>query len=299
MTKRADKRRWRDAITLAELGELTAQWLQGDLRYLPGYDADAPDEETAPLIPTLAAVNRAGYVTNCSQPGYDGPGYRGHWRQRAAVEGFADDAMTDKLRSAAIDAGLWFVAARAQRQENDHLTITVTEWNGRPHTRFGGIRPIDDLRDGWVGYGECSRHAVEALCGAYQVAVVDPVWGRNDVLWAALDKASGRTSRPAAGPTEPSINGETYTLEDALRFWAEIVRLAKRLVGAAENVEACYRHLRLDPRALGHVHMLGEAVDHVRAIAQDALDDLRTRHGPIAEAMAATKASADEAFYRS
>ncbi len=62
--------RWRAARTLAGLGELTAEWLEGTIASIPtvvpGY---GPDEETAALIPVLAACNRAGYVTTVSQPG--------------------------------------------------------------------------------------------------------------------------------------------------------------------------------------------------------------------------------------
>ncbi len=29
-------------------------------------------------------------------------------------------------------------------------------------------------------------HAIEALCAAWQVTIIDPEWGRNDVLWTVL-----------------------------------------------------------------------------------------------------------------
>lgn len=98
------------ARTLADLGELTARWLEGKIKSLPtvipGY---GPDEETTKLIPVLAAVNRAGYVTDFSQPGEA----ERRWTQRAAVSGFASAATFTALCAAAANSGLIINAARA------------------------------------------------------------------------------------------------------------------------------------------------------------------------------------------
>lgn len=98
-------------------------------------------------------------------------------------------------------------------------------------------------------------------------------------------------------PTTTSINGEAYTLEEAEQFWGQIVGLTSKLVGLLEQVDASYRTVRLDARALGYVHGTGEAVEQVRVYAQEALNDLRSRHGAVKEVKDATKATADEAFY--
>ncbi len=97
---RQDRERWASAKTLADLGELTAQWLEGTLASRPGYAVNAgPDPETIELIPVLARVNRAGFLTSGSQPGMGWElGYNGRlWRQRAFVQGFADDAMLGQI----------------------------------------------------------------------------------------------------------------------------------------------------------------------------------------------------------
>jgi len=61
---RSAARAWSSARTLTDLGELTAQWLEGSLATLAGGAyRGGPDEETGPLVPVLAALNRAGYVT--------------------------------------------------------------------------------------------------------------------------------------------------------------------------------------------------------------------------------------------
>jgi hypothetical protein len=50
---------WRAARILADLGELTAQWLEGTIASIPTViPGCGPDEKTADLIPVLAACNR-------------------------------------------------------------------------------------------------------------------------------------------------------------------------------------------------------------------------------------------------
>lgn len=55
------------AVTLGDMGELTAQWLEGKLRVHPAY-AGEPDPETEGLNEVLARCNRAGFITDFSQP---------------------------------------------------------------------------------------------------------------------------------------------------------------------------------------------------------------------------------------
>jgi hypothetical protein len=87
-------RAWPAARTLADLSELTARFLEGDLSQSPSHVAQ-PDPETGPLIPLLATVNRAGFFTHQSQPGVargdDGSA------QRANVSGFASDGAFARL----------------------------------------------------------------------------------------------------------------------------------------------------------------------------------------------------------
>jgi hypothetical protein len=60
---------------------------------------------------------------------------------------------------------------------------------GEAVTRFSVRLPRRHLRDPHVGYGICHSDAVAALYRAWQVTVIDPVWGRDDVLWPALEQA--------------------------------------------------------------------------------------------------------------
>lgn len=54
-----DRRRWRAPQSVTELGQPMALWLEGEIRSWPGYSPGwGPDEETAHLVPTLAALCR-------------------------------------------------------------------------------------------------------------------------------------------------------------------------------------------------------------------------------------------------
>ncbi|MFJ9521790.1 DUF6919 domain-containing protein [Kitasatospora sp. NPDC101801] len=121
---RADRRAWRSAATLADLGELTAQWLEGTRAswpgYVPGYGPDSETTDTPGLVRALALANRAGYVTNASQPGEHGPDQgQDWWAQRTAVSGFvADPQALHTLRLVAESYGLLYVEHQPDTAED-------------------------------------------------------------------------------------------------------------------------------------------------------------------------------------
>lgn len=178
-------RRWAEAETVADLGELGALWLEGEIPSQPGYERMCgPDEETTHLVPVLARLNRAGFFTNGSQPGV----LDRLCQQRAAVEGFVADPLvlarilcaSPKLRCIVHDGASWW--------RNDYrpgLPVTRVCWAECTH--FGVRLSRRYLR---FLYGETG--ALDALYGAWQVTIVDEVWGRDDALWPTLDRALGR-----------------------------------------------------------------------------------------------------------
>jgi len=186
---RAEERIWAEPTTLAGLGELHAQWLEGRLRSQPGYCAPVDvDEDVVPGMAELfAACCRAGFVTTNSQAALAQDGYDGAWwEQRAAAEGFADDATLDRLTAVATAAGLNIQAGRAGRRTSHRQAVDVTIRDGRQHTGFGAILSVSHLADEWLGYGMCSDGAIDAVIDAWQVLVYDPEWDNNDRLWPAL-----------------------------------------------------------------------------------------------------------------
>lgn len=175
----AERQLWSDVQDLAGMGGLMARWLEGDLTYQPAYYGSAPDEETAELVPVLAALNRAGFVTEFSQPGI--PLTNGS-AQRAAVGGFCDDAMVLNLMAATFGTDL--VMLRFASGDTGEGSVVVTLDEREEYTFLGRTEGPDDLE---YGYGEdLSPAGLAALTSAWQVHLFDPVWGRNDLLWPLL-----------------------------------------------------------------------------------------------------------------
>ena len=94
---------WPATRTLADLGELPALFLKGQIQQTPT-DGGPPDPETAPLIPVLAACNRAGFITHMSQPGIM-PNRHGS-AQRADVSGYASSETFARLTTVVAGADL-------------------------------------------------------------------------------------------------------------------------------------------------------------------------------------------------
>lgn len=185
---------WKSARTLAGLGELTARWLEGDIPEVPGYIGE-PGMETTGLVPVLAKLNRAGFVTTCSQPAFDGTGYDGaHWQQCAAVEGFTDSPeLISRIRRGGWAYDLKVIAyhpATLRRWRFRWDGETAATWrDGEECTWFGAQICRRYIRGPLFAGGLCSREGLNAFCGAWQVTVIDPERGRPDVLWRTLEWA--------------------------------------------------------------------------------------------------------------
>ena len=178
--------RRRVARTLAEVGELTAQWLEGMHCCTLGYSG-VPDKETEPLVPILAAANRAGFVTHQSQPGE--PHDEHGCAQRANVSGYAGPEAFARLMTAASGADLIITAARAlddseERQFGPLFAITLDD--GEEFT-WDGIALSRSILESSYGR-DCPPDVIGELAAAWQVTLIDPVWGRNEVLWPVLQK---------------------------------------------------------------------------------------------------------------
>jgi hypothetical protein len=169
---------WRAASALSDIGELTAQWLEGRRSWIPTYVGSHPHPETDPVIrTTLARVNRAGWVTDSSQPGTD----RGTVRQRAYVTGVAPPALAQSAQRLAAASGLLVIRGRQHRGRANAVPVTVR--HGQETTWLGSWAPPDNdvLLD-----APLPAAGVTAVRESDALQVYDPVWGRNDVLWPWL-----------------------------------------------------------------------------------------------------------------
>lgn len=195
----ADYEVWQEARTVRELAWLAADWLDGTCTYLPAYLAVNPDRETVPLLPCLLRANRAGYFTDSSQPGTDGfEGIDGIVRhQRAFVSGRAEPDVADRLGRAFGDDARFIYLARAEasspaRYDEDTTPVTVRERGDgselRDVTTVAGTYITRDHVQALYAY-ELHPAAVEAICDAYQITIIDTEYGAHDRLWETLDRA--------------------------------------------------------------------------------------------------------------
>jgi hypothetical protein len=176
---RADRHRWAGARTVADLGELMALWLEGEIGSRPGYAARyGPDPETAELVPLLAALCRTGLITTCSQPGLTGFGVDGQWwQQRAAVELVAtDQQVLEPLILLAHSAGL--IVRIHDHRHDEHITqehpVAATLCGGEVVTRFGSRITRADMTVQWPGL----RHPLyEQITHGTYLNVIAPEYG--------------------------------------------------------------------------------------------------------------------------
>jgi hypothetical protein len=161
-----------------------AQWIEGKITFQPGDGGEAPDPETDDLVPVLAALRRAGFVTTCSQPGERAARADDDFAQRAFVDGYLSDEAWALLSATTRTSELVVISVPPGRRGG--LTqIPVTYADGEERTWVGTLA-LDEGAEYWWN-DHVHPDAVRALGEAWQVEIVDPVWGRNDRLWRFLE----------------------------------------------------------------------------------------------------------------
>ena len=191
---------WRDVRGIDELGAAMAGWLEGRIGSQPGCSV-GPDDETLPLVPVLARLNRRGWVTTCSQPGEHGLAADGRrWEQRAAVEGWVScrNPLLGPVIRQSRAAGLIVSAYGPGRAVGPSRGLAAARWGDESHTGFGGRPGRFQRRAELPGIGREARREL-ARHGVF-LAVIDPVWGRGSVIWPVLDRAIGYRSTEPARP---------------------------------------------------------------------------------------------------
>lgn len=170
---RGQRREWMSARSLPELGERGARWAAGKLGAHPGgYDVPAP--ETEALLPVIQRANEAGFFTYQSQPGGEWDTPDGHEEARAFVEGFLERSALEGFRRHMEGAGMLVLDSMAHDE---------------PLVRYNGS---DECGGRWRARADGSMNHISSaarasLASAADLTVIDTEWGRNDVLWPALD----------------------------------------------------------------------------------------------------------------
>jgi Domain of unknown function (DUF6919) len=216
---------WRRARSLADLAELTRRWLLGDpeVPYHPnGYDELDPESE--PIRGHLAALNRAGFLTECSQPahgpttGWDGATYE----QRAAVQGFTDRETADRIEAICREEGLTCIRHSGAGRRIDYSTAQDCTWrDGRPVTDFGARLGRREVRLCMSGHGD------RELRNAEQITVIDPDPQPSDRLFSTLARRlepahrgpdmAGTQNPPPRTPGVPRLQGDDELLDRYIR----------------------------------------------------------------------------------
>ncbi|MEJ8654911.1 hypothetical protein WKI65_44445 [Streptomyces sp. MS1.AVA.3] len=185
--RRADARVWRAAGGFEDLARLTADWLEGSLLSHPNGHHDGPDRETGPLVPVLCEANRGGFLTEGSQPCELAEHEGELWHQRAFVSGFTGPGLAGVLGEVARQAGLVTrIYLPAGRPMLHGGPVDVTRWGARINTGVGHFLKPRAVRQVFLG---CRAEAVNEVIASWQVTLVDPEWGRADLLWATVRRA--------------------------------------------------------------------------------------------------------------
>jgi hypothetical protein len=198
---RQDRDDWWNATSIAQMGRLTADWLEGRRYFLPGYAAAGPAAETRDLTAHLAAYNRAGFLTISSQPGH-GPreGYDGRmWLQRAYVSGYTDVDTIHSLGAALAehhdDITLWCLPVRQGPRkpelDRDYFPVTLRENDDTATTGDYDVNTVAGLTPNrrhvkGLYRGDLNPAAIKMLQGAWHVTISDNGYHQDDRLWTVL-----------------------------------------------------------------------------------------------------------------
>jgi len=194
--REASRRRWREAHTFDEICALTSAFLNRRCDIFPGWGATEPDEETDSILARLETLNRAGFLTLASQPGFEGRIDGRAVRQRAFVTGFGDVDVTRRLLSSSTGRGSRTLAGSG---------IEVRAWGpgGAAHASALEIAEPMTLVDGTArvlsGHAarseelalfqdEIGSNAFQALSRTTYLAAWDPSFGRRTFLWDELER---------------------------------------------------------------------------------------------------------------
>jgi hypothetical protein len=197
-----DARYWAEARTLSDLGELTARWLEGVIKYQPAWEGTWPDADMEPLVPVLVVANRGGFVTHFSQPGHSLA--LGNGQRRAAVSGFGTEEVILRLQSASLGTDL-VILAYPPGGKLDGFQIPISISGGLVGIWAGAEMSPQAIQE-YYG-GDCHPDAIAALLGAWQATLIDPHWGRDDLLWPRLRAAVGdkETHPGRRGTPDPGV----------------------------------------------------------------------------------------------
>lgn len=170
---------WRAAASFDALCELGARFAEGSIQHFPGWGWSCLDEESIPLEPDLARLNRAGLLTTCSQPGCEDAARE--LAQRAFVSGFASRACIDRLLVVEREAGLHVLVLEPGASLAERVPVTIE--HGAARVELGGPAHEAELA---CFEDDVRPELLALLARTPYVAAWDEHWGASTQLWDAL-----------------------------------------------------------------------------------------------------------------
>jgi hypothetical protein len=172
----SDKNLWREGTTFKDLCNLTKQYIEGQIHFIPAYYGTEVDDETKEIAHYLSALNENGFMTRNSQPGR----LETQYKQRACVDGFALQETALRIAKVGLISDLFVAVYRPGKNTDCMLPVTVEDF--APFT-WAGSSNFEEL-ESFTEF--CSQKAMVALSSAWYVSVIDLVWGRKNHLWDTL-----------------------------------------------------------------------------------------------------------------
>ena len=186
---------WQEAMTFADLCNLTAQFISGDISFIPSYGGSGVDEETDPIVPQLVKLNKHGFMTVDSQPGY----LDEDWGQRACVDGFALKETALKIAALTLYTDLYIGVFEPGYDGGAIIPVIIRDFQPHGWAGSAGFEEIEFYKE------VCNKRAIQALSQAWYISAIDLKWGRKNHLWKELTKVFDSPSLYSIKP-HPDLN---------------------------------------------------------------------------------------------
>lgn len=177
-------REWRRTATIEDQARFVSGWLTGEFRYLPGYAAPAGGE-TLLIRDELLEINRLGLVTHQSQPGL----IDSEVEQHAWLSAYGSAQDVERVARACAEAGLWTSTdpdtPGARTAPEGPVTVTFDAVTGEGFTTAELWLPREEFPIHPTGL-RWGRKPQTVWQSAPMICIVDPVRGRNTLLWETV-----------------------------------------------------------------------------------------------------------------
>jgi len=172
-------RGWRYVVTLGDVLELSAAWIEGQTPFHPHFGGRR-GQHIVNLAPSLAGATRAGWLIQGYQTGLRSI----EAQQRAYIEGYCHRDLSTWIRNAGLDLALTVEVRNPGFVVRP--TTDITRSGSRVLGRVGG-RPHPEELMIYASAGVPTR-LVDDIAGLPYVTVVDPEWDRTDRIATLLSR---------------------------------------------------------------------------------------------------------------